>query len=221
MKHCLFIIVLFTISMLGYSQPKLDKSVKKHFSEEQIENYKKADALYRYNLQETNPYYRIPFLYSYCYEIDEKANENPLLNLISAEILSILIDYRESTLTETEEKNASIYNNWACALFRITKAMNDFKPYGKDCLFLLEKSEKLGNQLAAFNLACYYSVKTNKKECLKWLNTMVTKKYTFGLNEINRDTLDGESDFDFIRNTLEFKAFLDKYYPVQIPLEAL
>ena len=214
MKKYLVLFVILSYTLIGYSQPKLSKSVEKHFTKEQVEAYNKACALYRYNIIDTSPAYMEGFLYDYNISILEKAEVNPLLNLISSDIYSILVDYKTDDTKADEANESLIYNDWACVLFRLTKAMNnDFKPYGKECLSLLEESEKMNNQVAAYNIACYYSVKKKEKESLKWLHTMVTKRYTIGLNEISREGIDNETDFDSIRNAPEFRTFLDKYYP--------
>lgn len=121
------------------------------------------------------------------------------------------------TASKLDPDNAGVYNDWAYALMELGKMNNNTKKYAKEAEALLKKTEKLGEQMGAYNLACLYSLQGKKKEAIGWLHTMVTKKYENEMPTISRDKFDEDKDFDSIRESDEFIEFLNKQFPNQLP----
>lgn len=121
------------------------------------------------------------------------------------------------TASKLDPDNASVYNDWAYALMELGKINNNTKKYAKEAEELLKKTEKLGEQLGAYNLACLYSLQGKKKEAMEWLRKMMTKKYENEMQNVSRDKFDEDKDFDNIRESDEFIEFLNKEFPNQLP----
>lgn len=121
------------------------------------------------------------------------------------------------TASKLDPDNAGIYNDWAYALMELGKMTNNTKKYMGEAESLLKKTEKLGEQMGAYNLACLYSLQGKKKEAMEWLNKMMTKKYENEMQNISRRKFDEDKDFDNIRQSDEFIEFLNKQFPNQLP----
>lgn len=85
--------------------------------------------------------------------------------------------------------------------------------YETDIVSLYTKSEKLGSQAAAYNLACYYSSIDEKETALQWLETSLTHDYKIKV-DINREKIaeDEEKDFLNIRNDKRFKELIQTHF---------
>ena len=119
--------------------------------------------------------------------------------------------------TKIDKKYYKAYNDWAYVIIQLGSLKGKLKPYASEAEALLKKAEKLGCQSAAYNFACLYSLTNNKKKALEWLNTLMSKAYTYKMDTINRMTFDKDKDFDNIRESDEFIQFLNTNFPDQIP----
>ncbi|MFR9164844.1 MAG: tetratricopeptide repeat protein [Dysgonomonas sp.] len=119
--------------------------------------------------------------------------------------------------SKLDPKKSYVYNDWGCALMMLAKIKDNFKPYKSEAERLLKKTEELGNQSGAYNLACLYSLMNNKKEAIKWLDTMMSKDYEDRMDDLSRERFDSDSDFDNIRSDSDFKQFLNKYFIDSLP----
>jgi tetratricopeptide (TPR) repeat protein len=100
-------------------------------------------------------------------------------------------------------KDFQIFNNWGNALSDLAKAKNDDEDLYKEAFEKLNKAIKLGS--GVYNLACYYSIRKNKKEALELLEkTIVNKKIT--ISHILED-----EDWDNFKEDEDFKEIIKKY----------
>ena len=119
--------------------------------------------------------------------------------------------------TKLDSKRSEFYNDWAYSLMELAKMKDNIKPYQYEAENLLKKTEQLGEQMGAYNLACLFSLANNKKKAIEWLNTMMTKEYDKKMDELSRTNFDEDKDFDNIRQETEFRQFLNKYFPGELP----
>lgn len=111
---------------------------------------------------------------------------------------------------------ADAYNSWACGLMDLGKEKKKVKAYAGKAELLLKKYEQMGEQTGAYNLACLYSLINKKSESIKWLHTMMKKKYKVKM-KLSRSVFDNDPDFDNIRQSDEFIEFLNRSFPDQLP----
>jgi len=123
--------------------------------------------------------------------------------------------YKKATVLDPQM--ASAYNDWACALMQLGKITGKIKQYSSEAEKHLKKAEKLGQQMAAYNLACLYSLLTQKEKAIEWLNTMMSKDYQDEFQGISREIFDTDGDFDNIRQSNEFIQFLNSNFPNELP----
>lgn len=97
-------------------------------------------------------------------------------------------------------------NNWGNALSNHakTKAGEDSGKCRADARQKLEIAEQLEPGYSAYNFACLEALEGNAKEAVRWL-----KKHISSGAHLGRKNLAEESDFDAIRTTAVFRAFVD------------
>lgn len=207
-KYTLLTLLFLLCASVCYPQYSLKEDMKKYFTLDQINEYNRhlEDLETQIKHSESKePYSSFHYyLYSKLTEINNLKSDNPSLELVAARIYSLIAGY--------DREYPAIYNNLGCVLFRFAKFTNDFTDYNEQIKQLLFKSEKMGNQIAAYNLACYYSFINRKEESLKWLRLMASKSYNKPTTTIDREDFENESDFDNIKYEPEFGEFLEKYY---------
>lgn len=107
------------------------------------------------------------------------------------------------TASNLNPKDDSIFNNWGVSLYTLAKAKNDDENLYNEALEKLSKAIELG--ASTYNLACYYSIRKNKKEALELLEkTIVNKKIT--ISHILKD-----EDWDNFKEDEDFKKLIEKY----------
>lgn len=113
--------------------------------------------------------------------------------IIEAWNSEINVELAKIYMDEKDKDSANIYFNKAieCYTKIIDKKLKMERPYyiGRDY----------------YNLACVYCQMENKTDALKYLDLSLQKDYK-EFEHINID-----KDLDFIRNTSEFKALIEKY----------
>jgi tetratricopeptide (TPR) repeat protein len=112
--------------------------------------------------------------------------------------------------TELREDYADAFFNWGYALFEIAKEGNQLKENIQKIAEKFIKAEELGDNDAAYNLACLYSSLNEKDEAFEWMETalMRNEKYT-------RDFFETDRDFANIVNDERFNKLLDEYRPIE------
>ncbi|MFV0417980.1 MAG: tetratricopeptide repeat protein [Dysgonomonas sp.] len=74
------------------------------------------------------------------------------------------------------------------------------------------KAEQLGDQSAAYNLACYYSLIKEKDEAVKWLEKTIVKNYSKLMGTRIREKIEQDDDFKNIRREKKYKEIMDRYF---------
>lgn len=119
--------------------------------------------------------------------------------------------------TKLDPNMGQAYNDWACALVQLGKDKNKVKSYSSEAESLLIKSEKLGEQMAAYNLGCLFALQGKKEKAVEWLDVMMKKDYKEKMQAVSRSLFDKDEDFDNIRQSNEFIQFLNTNFPNSLP----
>ncbi|MCR1816725.1 TPR end-of-group domain-containing protein [Aliarcobacter butzleri] len=108
---------------------------------------------------------------------------------------------------ETASKlNSKVYltfYNWGVALYNLAKLRNDNEALYNEALKKLTKAIELGS--GVYNLACFYSIRKNRKEALELLEKALENK------EIKADYVEKDEDWDNFKEDEDFKKLIEKY----------
>lgn len=94
------------------------------------------------------------------------------------------------------------YYNWASALLELAKLKNDNTIF-EECRQKLLKAMELGS--GGYNLACLHSIKGDREEALKLLDSSLSK------SEVTIEHIDDDDDWDNLREDPDFIALLNKH----------
>ncbi|PXV62669.1 tetratricopeptide repeat protein [Dysgonomonas alginatilytica] len=117
--------------------------------------------------------------------------------------------YRKASALDPS--NGYVYNDWAVSVLRLAKMENNIRYYESEITALCIKSEKLGDQVAAYNLACMYSLLNKRKKSLEWLEKALTNNYQIKSNILTKSRIEKDPDFENIRKDKKFEELLTKY----------
>lgn len=98
------------------------------------------------------------------------------------------------------------------AYLKLCKIEKDMHKYRKELETNLLKAEGMGDQSAAYNLACYYSLIKEKNEAFKWLEKALAKNYQSRMEGFSKKTIEEDSDLNNIRRDKEFKKIIQTYF---------
>lgn len=87
--------------------------------------------------------------------------------------------YRESfdkfaKAAEIDSQDAMVYYNWGCALSELAKALGNDEALDRESGEKLERCVELGGN--AYNLACWYAIRQEKDQALKYLKQSMKKR---------------------------------------------
>ena len=97
----------------------------------------------------------------------------------------------------------SIFNNWGTALNNLAKAKNNDENLYNQAIEKLSKSVELGSSV--YNLACFHSIRKNKKEAFELLEKAIENK------EISISHILDDEDWDNFKEDEDFKKLIEKY----------
>ncbi|MCG3670737.1 hypothetical protein L5F33_10710 [Aliarcobacter butzleri] len=100
-------------------------------------------------------------------------------------------------------KDGYIFSNWGVTLYTLAKVKNDDKNLYNQALEKLNKAIELGT--SSYNLACFYSIRRNKKEALELLEEVLNN------NEIEASYVQKDEDWDNFKEDEDFKKLIEKY----------
>ncbi|MCG3666292.1 tetratricopeptide repeat protein [Aliarcobacter butzleri] len=108
------------------------------------------------------------------------------------------------TASKLDPKKDFIFNNWGVALYNLAKAKNNDENLYIEAFEKLSKAVELGSSV--YNLACFYSIRKNKKEALELLEKALGNK------EIKANYVENEDeDWDNFKEDEDFKKLIKKY----------
>ncbi|MFX4235579.1 tetratricopeptide repeat protein [Aliarcobacter butzleri] len=108
------------------------------------------------------------------------------------------------TASKLDPKKDFIFNNWGVALYNLAKAKNNDENLYIEAFEKLSKAVELGSSV--YNLACFYSIRKNKKEALELLEKALGNK------EIKANYVENEDeDWDNFKEDKDFKKLIEKY----------
>lgn len=107
------------------------------------------------------------------------------------------------TASKINPKNHSIFYNWGNALSDFAKAKDDNEDLFNQALEKLIKGIELGSKV--YNLACFHSIRKNKKEALELLEKSLTNK------EVSISSILKDEDWDNFKEDEDFKKLIEKY----------
>ncbi|MCG3684311.1 TPR end-of-group domain-containing protein [Aliarcobacter butzleri] len=100
-------------------------------------------------------------------------------------------------------KNDSIFNNWGVTLYNLGKVKNNNEKLYREASEKLTKASELGNNV--YNLACFHSIRKNKKEALELLEKALKNK------EEKTNYVEKDPDWDNFKEDEDFKKLIKKY----------
>ncbi|MFW2516700.1 TPR end-of-group domain-containing protein, partial [Aliarcobacter butzleri] len=112
-----------------------------------------------------------------------------------------LIKYETASILNP--KNYSIFYNWGNTLSNLAKAKNNDKKLYREAFEKLSKAVELGSKV--YNLACFHSIRKNKKEALELLEKSLTNK------EVSISSILKDEDWDNFKEDEDFKKLIKKY----------
>ncbi|MCG3681978.1 TPR end-of-group domain-containing protein [Aliarcobacter butzleri] len=112
-----------------------------------------------------------------------------------------LIKYETASILNP--KNYSIFYNWGNTLSNLAKAKNNDKKLYREAFEKLSKAVELGSKV--YNLACFHSIRKNKKEALELLEKSLTNK------EVSISSILKDEDWDNFKEDEDFKKLIEKY----------
>ena len=98
------------------------------------------------------------------------------------------------------------------AYFKLGHLEKDLAQYRPQLEVSFFKAEQLGDQSAAYNLACYYSLIKEKDEAVKWLEKTIVKNYSRRMNTHIKDQIEKDEDFKNIRRDKKYKEIMKRYF---------
>ncbi|MCG3659605.1 TPR end-of-group domain-containing protein, partial [Aliarcobacter butzleri] len=107
------------------------------------------------------------------------------------------------TASKLNPKDDSIFNNWGVALYDFAKAKNNDEKLYREAFEKLTKAVELGSSV--YNLACFYSIRKNKKEALELLEKALKNK------EEKTSYIEKDEDWDNFKEDEDFKKLIEKY----------
>lgn len=105
--------------------------------------------------------------------------------------------------TKLNPKDKDIFSYWGTILYTLAKVKDDDKNLYNQSLEKLNKAIELGDDY--YNLACFYSIKRNKKEALELLEKVLNN------NEIDASYVEKDEDWDNFKEDEDFKKLIKKY----------
>ncbi|MDN5101754.1 SIR2 family protein [Aliarcobacter butzleri] len=105
--------------------------------------------------------------------------------------------------SELNPKSHSIFNNWGVTLSNLAKAKNNDENLYNQAIEKLSKSVELGSSV--YNLACFHSIRKNKKEAFELLEKAIENK------EISISHILDDEDWDNFKEDEDFKKLIEKY----------
>ncbi|EFU68916.1 hypothetical protein HMPREF9401_2133, partial [Aliarcobacter butzleri JV22] len=97
----------------------------------------------------------------------------------------------------------SIFYNWGNALSDLAKAKDDNEDLYNQAFEKLTKAVELGS--IVYNLACFHSIRKNRKEALELLEKSLTNK------EVSISSILKDEDWDNFKEDEDFKKLIKKY----------
>ncbi|MCG3657202.1 SIR2 family protein [Aliarcobacter butzleri] len=107
------------------------------------------------------------------------------------------------TASILNHKNHSIFYNWGTALYYFAKAKDDNEDLYNQAFEKLTKAAELGDKV--YNLACFHSIRKNKKEAFELLEKAIENK------EISISHILDDEDWDNFKEDEDFKKLIEKY----------
>ncbi|MEV9547166.1 tetratricopeptide repeat protein [Aliarcobacter butzleri] len=107
------------------------------------------------------------------------------------------------TASKLNPKNHSIFYNWGNALSDLAKAKDDNEDLYNQAFEKLTKAVELGS--IVYNLACFHSIRKNRKEALELLEKSLTNK------EVSISSILKDEDWDNFKEDEDFKKLIKKY----------
>ncbi|MDK2065319.1 TPR end-of-group domain-containing protein [Aliarcobacter butzleri] len=107
------------------------------------------------------------------------------------------------TASKLNPKNDSIFYNWGVSLYNLAKAKNDDENLYNQAFEKLNKAIELGS--GVYNLACFHSIRKNKKEALELLEKALKNK------EEETSYVQKDEDWDNFKEDEDFKKLIKKY----------
>ncbi|MFW0694585.1 TPR end-of-group domain-containing protein [Aliarcobacter butzleri] len=99
--------------------------------------------------------------------------------------------------------DGSIFNSWGVALYNLAKAKDNNEDLYNQAFEKLTKAIELGS--GVYNLACFYSIRENKKEAFELLEKAIENK------EISISHILDDEDWDNFKEDEDFKKLIKKY----------
>lgn len=100
------------------------------------------------------------------------------------------------------------YKGWG--YLRIGKSENNLLKYKEKIVDSLSEADRLGGQMASYNMACYYSLINEKELALKWFEKMLFKRKNE--DQELKKKINEDKDFDNIRNEKKFKELIKRFF---------
>jgi Flp pilus assembly protein TadD len=111
--------------------------------------------------------------------------------------------------TKLDPKDAAAYYNWGTVLLTSAQMKNTLPAHKEEIEKLLLKAEEIKQGKGSYNLACLYALLGEKNKALKWLE----KDLQYNKEGRTRKFIENDKDFANIKDSAEFVALLDKYFP--------
>jgi tetratricopeptide (TPR) repeat protein len=108
------------------------------------------------------------------------------------------------TALRLNPRDFKTFSNWGIALCNLAKAKNNDEDLYNQAFEKLSKAVELGS--GVYNLACFYSIRKNKKEALELLEKAIENKET-SISHI----LDDDDDWNNFKEDEDFKKLIKKY----------
>jgi tetratricopeptide (TPR) repeat protein len=105
--------------------------------------------------------------------------------------------------TKLNPEDGDIFSFWGTILYSLAKAKNDDKNLYNQSLEKLNKAIELGDDY--YNLACFHSIRKNKKKALELLEKVLNN------NEIDASYVEKDEDWDNFKDDEDFKEIIKKY----------
>ncbi|WP_151948127.1 tetratricopeptide repeat protein [Aliarcobacter butzleri] len=107
------------------------------------------------------------------------------------------------TASKLNPKDDSIFDNWGVALYNLAKAKDNNEDLYNQAFQKLTKAIELGS--GVYNLACFHSIRKNKKEAFELLEKAIENK------EISISHILDDEDWNNFKEDEDFKKLIKKY----------
>lgn len=100
-------------------------------------------------------------------------------------------------------KDGHVFSCWGVSLYNLAKVKNDDEDLYNQAFEKLTKAVELG--ISVYNLACFYSIRKNKKEAFELLEKTLENK------QITISFISEDEDWDNFKDDEDFKEIIKKY----------